>query len=330
MDNPIFAPKLQNDDLIRMIAPSHSYAIDSESQRQLAAKRFTDDLGLRISFGKHVEERDEFDSSSIRSRLSDLHEAFADPEIRAVICIEGGFNSNQLLPYIDWELIKDNPKVFIGYSDITALCNAIYAKTDLVTYHGPMFSTFGMKLHFEYTLEYFKKCVMQSDPYEVVTSPTWSDDFWEADQDNRELMDNPGPLVIHPGKVQGTLVGGNLSTLNLLQGTEFMPKFDNSILFIEDDYEWKSFHFDRAFTSLTQQPGFEKVKAVLIGKFQKESEVTTEILFKMIDSKEILKTVPVVANIDFGHTNPKITLPVGGAAEVTAKDNSAKIKIVSH
>ncbi len=331
MVDVILAPKLKKGDLVRMIAPSHSYAIDNESQRQVATKRFIEELGLRVSFGRHIEEKDIFDSSSVKSRIEDLHEAFANPEVKGVIAIEGGFSSNQLLPFIDWELIKKNPKIFIGYSDITALCDAIYAKTGLVTYHGPMFSTFGMKRYFDYTLEYFKKCVMESAHFEITSPVKWSDDNWEADQDNRHLIDNPGPLVIHKGEAEGTAIGGNLSSMGLLQGTEFMPKFYNSILFIEDDFEWKSYHFDRVLTSLVQQPGFGGVKAVLIGKFQLESMVTNEMLLEMVNAKNELRGVPVVADLDFGHTNPKFTFPVGGKVRVIARaGTNFKLQILEH
>src|SRR3990167_70554 len=184
----IYPEKLKIGDEVRIIAPSRSMKILSEETKNIADKRFLD-LGLELSFGKNIYKTDEFNSSSIESRIEDLHEAFSDKNVKAVITVIGGFNSNQLLKYIDWELVKNNPKIFLGYSDITALNNSIFTKTGLVTYSGPHYSTFGQKLFFDYTLEYFKKCLMSDEPFEVSSSNSWSDDEWYLDQNKRELVD---------------------------------------------------------------------------------------------------------------------------------------------
>src|SRR3989338_6130124 len=176
----IYPEKLKIGDEVRIIAPSRSIKILSEEIKRIADKRFLD-LGLKLTFGKHVYETDEFNSSNIESRIADLHEAFSDKDVKAVITVIGGFNSNQLLKYIDWDLIKNNPKIFCGYSDITALNNAIFAKTGLITYSGPHYSTFGQKLYFNFTLDYFKKCLMEVKPFEIKSSNCWSDDEWYLD-----------------------------------------------------------------------------------------------------------------------------------------------------
>ena len=159
----IFPNKLKIGDEVRVIAPARSLAIISKENREIANKRI-EELGLKISFGKHLDEMDDFASSSIESRIEDLHEAFSDKNVKAVFTVIGGFNSNQLLKYIDWDLIKNNPKIICGYSDITALNDSIFAKTGLVTYSAPQYSTFGQKLYFDYTLDYFKKCLFKNDP----------------------------------------------------------------------------------------------------------------------------------------------------------------------
>ena len=123
--NKIYPGKLKKGDEVRIIAPSRSMKILSEEIKNIANERFSD-LGLELSFGKHVYETNEFNSLSIESRIEDLHEAFSDKNVKAVITVIGGFNSNQLLRYIDWDLIKNNPKIFLGYSDITILNNAIF------------------------------------------------------------------------------------------------------------------------------------------------------------------------------------------------------------
>jgi muramoyltetrapeptide carboxypeptidase len=191
-------------------------AIISEESRKIANNRFSD-LGLKLSFGKYLEEKDEFVSSSIKSRIEDLHDAFRDKNVKAIITVIGGFNSNQLLKYLDWDLIKNNPKIFCGFSDITALNNAIFAKTGLNSYSGPHYSTFGQELYFDYTLEYFKKCLLSDDPFEIIPSEQWSDDAWYKNQKERTLIKNDGFLLINEGNALGTIVGANLCTLNLLQ-----------------------------------------------------------------------------------------------------------------
>ena len=179
----MIAEKLKAGDEIRVIAPARTMSILGNDCIELATKRL-EDLGLKVSFGKHVKEFDpDSMSASIESRIEDLHEAFRDKNVKGILTVIGGFNSNQLLDYIDYDLIKENPKILCGFSDITALCNAIYAKTGLVTYSGSHYSSFGMKKGFEYELEYFKKMFFQSEEVEVKSSEEWSDDAWFIDQE---------------------------------------------------------------------------------------------------------------------------------------------------
>ena len=325
----ILPNKLKRGDKIMVVAPSNSLSLISKETRLIANERFGK-MGLELSFAKNVDELDEFDSSSIESRVSDLHEAFSDENIKGVFVVIGGFNCNQLLRYLNWGLIKNNPKVFVGYSDTTALQNAIYAKTGLVTYSGPAYSTFGQKLYFDYTLEYFKKCLLDDKEFNILPSELWSDDRWYLDQESRKLLKNDGWLVINDGKARGTILGANICTLNLLQGTEYFPNISNSILFLEDDAESKLVNFDRDLQSLIHLPNFDKVKGIVIGRFQNASEMKAEHLIKVIKSKTELSHIPVLANVDFGHTNPMITFPIGGEAQLIVSDKKSSLKIVKH
>ncbi len=327
--NKIYPEKLKAGDEVRIIAPSRSIKILSEEIKNIANKRFTD-LGLKLTFGKHVKEIDEFSSSSIESRIEDLHEAFSDKNVKAVITVIGGFNSNQLLRYIDWDLIKNNPKIFLGYSDITALNNAIFTKTGLVTYSGPHYSSFGQKLYFNYTLEYFKKCLMSDEPFEIKASERWSDDLWFMNQDKRDPINNPGHLVINEGVAEGKILGANLCTFNLLQATEYLPDLDGSVLFLEDDAGSLPHFFDRDLQSLIHLSTFGKVRGLVIGRFQKASKMTDELLTKIIRTKKELNNLPIIADTDFGHTDPKITFPIGGVARIIAKKNKSVIEISQH
>jgi len=328
----IIPNKLQSGDEIRIIAPARSASLLSDENINLA-KASLEKQGFKVSFSKNCSEKDIFMSSSIQSRVEDLHDAFKDPNVKAIFTVIGGFNSNQILKYLDYDLIKSNPKILCGYSDITALANAITAKTGMVTYSGLHFSTWAMKKEFEYNLEYFQKCLMSDTAFLVESSKTWSDDAWYKDQENRNIEKNNGYLVINEGEAEGKIFGGNLCTLNLLQGTEFMPDISDSILFIEDDDMAGNFfgvEFDRNLQSLIHQPNFEKVKGIVIGRFQKNTDMTDEKLKYIIETKKELKNIPIIANVDFGHTNPMITFPIGGTAKMSVDKSQIRLEIQQH
>lgn len=328
----IFPSKLKQSDSVRVVAPARSLAmpwINNQEMKDIASERFAG-LGLKLTFGDHVYDRDDFESSSIENRISDLHQAFRDPAVKMIITVIGGFNSNQLLPYLDYDLIRQNPKIVCGYSDITALANAIYAMTGLVTYSGPHYSSFGDKLGFDYTLEYFKKALFSQDPFRVDPSSKWSNDRWIGKQSERTFLPNEGYWVINPGSCTGTIIGGNQCTLNLLHGTQYMPSFEESVLFLEDDYEAHAATFDRDLQSLIHQPGFSSVKGIVIGRFQPESGVTRALLEQIIHSKEELRRIPVIANADFGHTTPQITFPIGGTVSLKVSTTEINLEIIEH
>lgn len=323
--------KLKPGDEVRIIAPSRSMAIIGADCRQLAVERL-ESLGLKVTFADHVNDFDpDYMCTNAKDRAEDMNKAFADSNVKAILTVVGGFNSNQILKYLDFELIKNNPKILCGFSDITILLDAIYAKTGLVTYYGPHFSSFGMKKGFDYTFDYFKKILLEDGGETIVeSSKEWSDEPWFLDQENREFIENPGMFIINEGEAEGTIVGGNLCTLNLLQGTEYMPSIRDSILFLEDDeMSGKLFlvEFDRNLVSLIQQPDFKTVKGIVIGRCQKGSEMTREKWIKLIKSKPELENIPVVVDCDFGHTTPIITFPIGGEAKLIAKGGKVELRI---
>lgn len=233
------------------------------------------------------------------------------------------------MKHIDYDLIKNNPKILCGFSDITTLSNSIYKKTELVTYSGLHYSTFGMKMGIEYTIEYFKKYLFSEEPFDINYSNQWSDDPWFLDQENRKFYVNNGYKVINEGNASGQIVGGNLCTLNLLQGTEFMPDLTDKILFIEDTEASFPEEFDRDLQSLIHQPNFEKIKGIVLGRFQIKSKIGEEKLLKIIKSKRELKNIPIVSNLDFGHTTPHITFPISGHIEFFAEEE-VKIRVKKH
>ncbi|HEK9100949.1 TPA: LD-carboxypeptidase [Bacillus pseudomycoides] len=324
--------KLKRGDEIRVISPSSSLSIVSDYNRDLAIKRLTD-LGFHVTFSKNAEEIDRFASSSVSSRIHDLHEAFADPRVKAILTTLGGYNSNCLLNHINYDLIRNNPKILCGYSDITSLSNAIYAKTGLITYSGPHFSSFEMEKGLDYTIEYFLKCMTSEEPIEIQPAKTWSDDSWYMDQENRTFFQNEGYISLHKGEAVGKIVGGNMSTFNLLQGTAYMPSLRDKILFLEEDALTGNATvqtFDRYLHSLMQQPEFEYVKGIVIGKLQKASEAVIEDIQEMIYSKQELSHIPVIANANFGHTTPIFTFPIGGLVKIVSDKINTSIALLTH
>ena len=315
----IIPAKLQKGDEVRIVAPARSFKIIGQDSREWAAKRFAD-MGLKVSFGKYMktEEMDLMGSSAVEHRVADLMDAFKDKNVKAIFTIIGGSNSNQILPYLDYEVIRNNPKIFCGFSDITALLNAIYAKTGLVTFHGPHYSSIGCIKGSKYTLENLQTMLMGEQKNQLQPSKEWSDDLWFINQEDRNFIKNEGWWIINEGKAEGTIIGGNIGTFDLLLGTSYRPKFEkDTILFIEDCFTsaGDAGAFDRHLQALMYQEDFKNVKGMVIGRFQKASEVSREKL-EFILNKPELKHMPIIANVDFGHTTPLTTFPIGGTAKI--------------
>jgi muramoyltetrapeptide carboxypeptidase LdcA involved in peptidoglycan recycling len=167
----------------------------------------------------------------------------------------------------------------------------------------------------------------------VEKAPLWSDDAWFIDQENRNFIENDGPVVINEGEAEGISIGGNLCTFQLLHGTEYKPPLKDTILFIEDNDmtgDLFSANFDRDLQSIIHQPDFEGVRGLVIGRPQKNTDMTVEKLKKVIKSKKELENIPVIANMDFGHTYPMFTFPIGGKCKVKATFNDLQIEVLQH
>lgn len=312
----IIPAKLQKGDKIMIVAPSRGLRLIGQDCRAIAEERFNK-MGLTVVFAPNTtdENWNELGTGSVKQRADDIMTAFKDKSVKAIFTVLGGFNSNQILAHLDYDVIRQNPKIICGFSDITALLAAIQAKTGLETYYGPHYSSVGMKLGCEYTLDHLQKMLFADAPVEVKPSAEWSDDLWFVDQDKREFIKNEGYWVLHEGKAEGKIVGGNLCTFNLLLGTDMRPAFErDTILMIEDDAESYPAAFDRNLQALCHQPDFKNVKGLVIGRFQKDSNMSREMLEFIINNKPELKDIPVLANVDYGHTSPILTIPLGGHA----------------
>lgn len=303
--------KLEYGDEIRVIAPSSSLSrVRTDIYEQALA--YLQSQGFKVTFSKNSREMDEFLSSAIKSRVDDIHEAFLDKNVKMVITCIGGFNVNQILPRLDYDIIKNNPKILCGFSDITALLHAIYARTGLVTYHGPHFCTFGFDKEAEYTQSYFFKAVMNNSDFMIKPS-----------QNSKQYY------IIQEGECEGTILGGNLCTLNLLQGTPYMPDLSDKILFIEDDNIMGDYfvpEFDRNLQSLLQVYGADTIRGIIFGRFDSTCKLDENVIRKIISNK-ISSNIPVVFGVDFGHVFPMITFPIGGKVKISAKEQEVIINI---
>lgn len=306
--------KLNLCDEIRIIAPSGSLS-RVRTDIYDSALTFLQKQGFKVTFSKNCREMNAFQSSSVHSRVNDINEAFADKNVGAVIACIGGFNANELLPYLDYELIKENPKILCGYSDIIALLNAVYAKTGLVTYHAPHLAALGFLNEREYTQKYFSECMMCEKPFVVKPSETAR-----------------CYTVLQEGECEGEIIGGNLCTLNLLQGTPYMPDLNDKVLFLEDDNIMGDYfvcEFVRNLQSLLQVNGAESIRGIVFGRFDESCKMTEDMIKEIIKDK-VSPDIPIVFGVDFGHVFPMISFPIGGKVNLSANGNNIEIQIIEH
>lgn len=300
--------------------------------REIADSRLAE-MGLTRSFGDRAEFNQRLSSADPGDRVLDIEEAFADPTVDAIFTSIGGFNSIELLTRINFGQIARSPKIICGYSDITVLVNAIHAMTGMVTYYGPHYSSLGMRDGNEFTIANLRSCLFSDAPFLVEASPHWSEDAWFINQDDRTFHTNPGIVMIQPGEVEGRLVGGNINAFRLLNGTRFAPSLTDAILFLENDgldKEMTPVEFNRRLETILLQPGGHTVKGLVIGRFKTEAKMSLDQLTAIIASKEELVGKPVIAGVDFGHTMPMITVPIGGVARVIATAGYVRFEIVQH
>ena len=319
-------PKLKAGDEIRIVAPSHSIPADfSESMRQQAIQGL-EKLGLKVTFGKYVDEVDEFETTTVEHRLIDLHEAFADPEVKAVLAATGGSSVTQILSQIDYDLVRRNPKILCGLSDVTALSYAMYSKTGITNYYGPHFTMLGASQIVDYSFESMKVTLMEEDVVELKASPHYNN----APGENQTIV-NEGFWAINDGEAEASGIGGNFLTTNFVKGSKFMPDIANTILFMEENYIMDYKDVQNELQSILHYLGAKSIKGLMIGRFQRETGMTRDLLTKIIKSKKELESVPVIANVDFGHTAPMLTLPVGGTISMKVNgEDDVQIKLLKH
>lgn len=317
MNPKILPPKLDKSEKIGIIAPADpvrgvcSEDIIQRGYNYLKSKGFTIEEGKSVKqlTKKHV-------AGPISLRINDIHDFVRREDIGCIMAFWGGFNTNQLLDYLDYNLIKKNPKIFIGYSDVTALTTAITAKTGLITFSGPGVISFAKPEPFDYTWNYFEKvCINPINEVVIKPSPDYADDFYflRKDSDHRIKKQNEGVKIFNKSRSKGEIVAGNLQTLLALNGTVYFPDMTGKILFVEEDETSAPAHVDRFLCQCKQLGWFQKIVGLVFGRFTEQSQFSIDDPFEDL-LKEYFSSVsfPVLYNADFGHSDPMITIPNGG------------------
>jgi muramoyltetrapeptide carboxypeptidase len=284
--------------------------------------------GFRVRVGEHARTATGWTAGTAADRAADLHAMFADPEVRAIVCTIGGYNANQLLELLDYDLIAANPKVFVGFSDITALHGAIHARTGLATMLGPALLTqWGEHggVH-DYTWDAFERVTSRAEPAGVFRAPEvwYPERLWWDEQDDRPRAAEPAApwRTVRAGSAEGPIVAGNVNTLLLLVGTPWEPSLDGAVLCLEDDEEFgRPWIVERQLFQLRQLGVFDRAAALAYGRVHPESrferaEWIDQILLRATEGT----TLPVATGLDFSHTDPLLTLPWGVRARLDALD----------
>jgi len=324
MLNKILPPRLNKNKLIGIIAPADPVTGICPEDTIKRGYEYLKNKGFSVTEGRSVKLLTQKHTAGTASfRVDDIHDLIKRKDVGCIMAFWGGFNTNQLLDKLDYDLIKQNPKIFIGYSDVTALTTAITTKTGLVTFSGPGVISFAKPEPFEYTWNYFEKmCINPQDELSIEASPDYADDlyFLREDDDHRIKKNNDGIGVFTSGKATGEILAGNLQTLLLLHGTEYLPDVTGKILFIEEDETSTPAHVDRFIYQCKQLGWFNKIAGLVIGRFTEQSSFSPE--DSLVDIlKEHLSgsKFPIIYNVDFGHSDPLITIPNGGIATIDSE-----------
>lgn len=270
-------------------------------------KKKLESLGFKVVMGKNVKQKYGFFTATDEERAAELMAFFEDKNIDGIVCMKGGWGCARILDLLNYQIIRENPKVLMGFSDITSLLNAIRVKSGLITFHGPG----GNSTWNDFSLDYIKKALVYGDKIHYGNGPEKEDEV----------------NVIVKGNVTGELFGGNLSVFTAMIGTEYLPDFHNKILFLEEVDE-EPFRVDRMLTQIDMAGITEKVSGIILGKFrdcvaeEPDFAFTVEEIFAQHYAQ--LK-IPVISNVMIGHIRNKFTVPVGLTAQLNADQSYFKL-----
>ena len=298
--------KLKNGDTIAVIAPSNHVKEDDIKYLKETEKMFNS-KGINVIYGKNIFSNSLGYGASPEEKAKDLNWAFENKNIQGIFCAKGGENSNALFEYIDYELIKQNPKIFCGFSDSTFLLNMIYEKTGLVTFHSSTFKALS---------DWDDKCVFEDVVKKLIEGDTCLnmklETYKTIQEGNKEC--------------EGILVGGNLNCIREMVCGKFSINFENKILFIEDlGFETNPKFVSNFLYYMKQNDVFSKINGLWIGSYEHESQISLE---KII--KDVLKNdynYPIIKSKNFGHIAEKQVIPIGVKAKINT-ENRQKITLL--
>lgn len=327
------APALRKGDKIGVVSPSSGTAgaVPHRLERGVAQ---LEELGFRVKLGQFALNRRGYVSDTAKNRVTDLHDMFLDPEVRLIVAAIGGDHSCHLLPLLDFDLIAANPTLFMGYSDVTVLNVAIWQQTGLVTCNGPAlltdFAEYPQML--EYTLSWFLKAACDPAPIGVVKpSPRWTEEHldWAEKRDlerPRRQDQSPGWTWLKDGIGEGLLIGGCLESLQHLRGTTYWPAWDDAILFVETSEEVPSpAEVDGILADYDNMGVLSRLRGMLVGRPMGYSAAEREELRRIVLERTAAFEFPIVTDMDFGHTAPQFTLPIGCRARIDASSQRFEI-----
>ncbi len=304
-------PRLRPGDQVAIVNPAGATAHRVEVEIVTESLQA---LGLRVKHGRHLLDRHGYLAGTDVERADDLNRQLADPDVRGVVAVRGGWGCARILPLTDFEALARDPKILVGYSDVTALLLAAHARTGLVTFHGPI----GLGPWNAFTVDYFRRVLFDSEAV-LYRNPERKGDNLVQVQDRIQ--------TIRPGVTQGRLLGGNLTVLTALIGTGYLPDWQGCILFLEDIRE-EIYRVDRMLTQLKlagilgQAAGFVFGKCTDCDPAQSYGSLTLDDLF---DDHIKPLGIPAFQGAMIGHITEKFTLPVGLPAEIDAAAGTIRL-----
>lgn len=301
----ILKPKsLAPGDTIAVVSPASPSMTTVYQDRGIEA---FERLGYRVIIAKHANDKHLLFAGKEKIRARDINEAFKDKSVRAIICTRGGCGTSQILPYIDFSLVAKNPKILVGYSDVTALQAAMFNATGLITFYGPMMATDFGKGVTRYKADNFFRILTEKEHVIELKNPR-----------NKKI------ISLCPGKAEGQLAGGCLSVVVAGLGTEYEIDTKDKILFFEDIDE-KPHRIDRYLTHLIQAGKLQQAKGIIFGTFTKCEYLSRDNYFKFgVKLIDVIKEritplgIPSIYDLQFGHVSNKLTIPFGGNATLDA------------
>lgn len=309
-------PALKIGDTIGIVAPASGV----NDEEITAAKRILEGLGFKVILGSYLTKSFGYLSAQDMQRADDFMTMIRNPTVKCVMAIRGGYGVMRILDLLDFDEIRRNPKIIIGYSDITALVSAVYQKSNMVAFHGPVaYSNFD-----DFTLDSFKRVLMNQKP---------AGEFFESEEfKSTTIFSESKASTIVGGKTSGKLVGGNLYLITSLMGTPYEIDTKDKILFIEEVGE-EPYRVDRMLTQLRLSGKLKQCAGIALGRFIKCELTEVNEQYKMITSLEqVLKeelskyNIPVVYGLSIGHIKSKLTIPIGVEAELNSFTKTLTIK----